>query len=188
MLFWASMLCLATMSLHAQPLSESQSTNFFAFSEDPNPSMVTEGNAGNQTEENLNSEMFTDCIEDLPTRELINPQTMPLLSDSNMYQQGILDARRLYPARNTGAGGTLFTSLILDPVLGLVPAIICSSHPPKTSNLGVENADLLYNEEYMKGYTEEAHKIKKKKVWIGYGAGSAAYFAIIGIYFASINN
>lgn len=106
-----------------------------------------------------------------------------LLSDSNRYQQGVLDAQRLYPKKNTGAGGTFFTCFLLDPILGLIPAIICSSTPPKTNNLGVADADLLNDTEYMRGYTEEAHKMKKKKVWTGFGAGTGAYLVVLAIYF-----
>jgi hypothetical protein len=122
---------------------------------------------------------------------LLSPETTiksAPLADSNWYQQGVLDAQRMYPKKNTGAGGTFFTCLLLDPVIGLVPALLCSAHPPKTENLGVQSASLMNNEEYMKGYTEEAHKMKKKVVWINYGVGSASYFAILGLYFGTLNN
>jgi len=148
-------------------------------------------NAGDKFDQDLTfvEEKAVDPVLETVTSnqssEVAAEEIIPIsTADNTSYQQGMLDAQRMYPARNTGAGGTFCTSLFLSPVFGLVPAFICSSNPPKTTNLGVMDADKLNDEEYMRGYTEEAYKIKKKKVWIGYGGGSAAYLAIIALYYS----
>ena len=78
-----------------------------------------------------------------------------------------------------------FTSALLNPLLGLVPAFLCTSKPPKTENLGVVSADQLNDQEYMKLYTEQAHKMKKKKVWTGFGAGTVTYVVLIAVLLSS---
>lgn len=104
--------------------------------------------------------------------------------DSSLYEQGKLDAARYYDKRNTGAGGTFCTSFLLSPILGLIPAIACSSKPPRLENLEYPNSELMKDAEYVRGYTEQAHSMKKKKVWTSFGAGTAAYIAFVAIVYS----
>lgn len=116
------------------------------------------------------------------------PQSVSIAEGGDLYTQGTLDAQNQYSGKHTGAGGTFATCALINPVLGLIPALLCTSNPPKTENLGVKDANLLQDEEYMKGYSEQAHKMKKKKVWTAFGAGTATYAAVLAVVLISGNN
>lgn len=94
------------------------------------------------------------------------------------FEQGMKDAETRYPARNTGAGAVT-TITILGGILGLIPAGICSASPPKIHNLGITDQNLLRNESYMYGYRIQAHKMKKKKIWQGFGTGCGILVGLI---------
>lgn len=105
-------------------------------------------------------------------KEMFNEEkqtTKPEKQSGDMYAQGMKDAERFYTKKNTGAGGTMATTLVLSGLIGLIPAGICASQPPKIANLGVSNNDLLNSDSYMRGYKEQAHKMKKRKIWTFWG-------------------
>ena len=54
---------------------------------------------------------------------------------------------------------------LISPLIGLAPAISCSSTKPKDKNLNYPNKDLFSNTDYHDGYTAKAKKIKQAKVW-----------------------
>lgn len=83
---------------------------------------------------------------------------------TKMYQQGEVDATRYYRGY-TGAGtGTFVTSFLVGPLLGLIPAIACSSTTPERRNLGLPNTQFEANNDYYQGSTQQAKRIKSKKV------------------------
>lgn len=67
---------------------------------------------------------------------------------------------------------TGFACNLLTPIIALIPAAIISSNEPKESNLNYPNPT-KYNKsiQYQNEYRKEAHKIKKRNVWGGYGVG-----------------
>ncbi len=69
---------------------------------------------------------------------------------------------RYYRAQNTGAGWTGATAALIIPIIGLIPAVACSSTPPKDFNLNYPESDLMDNSDYASGYRYEAHRIKRK--------------------------
>ena len=71
----------------------------------------------------------------------------------------------------------MITSLF-SPFLGLVPAIVTSSTPPKEINLDYPNKTFLGNPEYVNGYTTKAKKIKQDKVWTNYAIGSGTWLVV----------
>lgn len=88
--------------------------------------------------------------------------------NNELFMKGQSDAL-LYYRGYTGAGtGTLLTGL-LSPLVGLVPAIACSSTPPKDHNLNYPSAELITQPPYYEGYKLQAKKIKKGKVWTNWG-------------------
>jgi hypothetical protein len=90
---------------------------------------------------------------------------------TKMYKKGEVDATRYYRGY-TGAGtGTFVTSFLVGPLLGLIPAIACSSTTPKRRNLGLPNTQIAENNDYYQGYAQQAKRIKSKKVWTNYGIG-----------------
>lgn len=109
------------------------------------------------------------------------PEQAPAAAGENMYLKGKSDALTSYRNYNGAGTGTLVTSMV-SPVLGLIPAIACSATPPKEENLGYTHADFLRNSEYRAGYTQQAKKIKSRKVWknwsIGLGANLLVFLVI----------
>lgn len=89
------------------------------------------------------------------------------LSD-NMFLKGQVDAARYYRGYKGAGTGTLITALV-SPLVGLIPAIACSSTKPKDINLHYPSPELMKNPDYYLGYTQKAKKIKQGKVWLNWG-------------------
>jgi len=108
-------------------------------------------------------------------------------SDS-LYLLGEKDAIRFYKGYKPAATGTLICSIFIP--WGLIPAIACSSSPPKTNSLDFRNNKLMENPGYYKGYTDKAFKIKKKKVWQNFAIGSGItvgyYILMAGVLFSML--
>jgi hypothetical protein len=117
--------------------------------------------------------------------EFVSPPDSLLITD-NMYLKGTQDAKFYYRKYVPAHTGTLVVSF-LSPILGLVPAIVCSSVPPADQNLGIDINGSKNNPEYIAGYKDQAHKIKKHKVWQGYGTGVGAALGLgIVLYLLAI--
>lgn len=89
------------------------------------------------------------------------------------------DAKMNYRGQKSGAGWTAAATFVFSPVLGIIPAAICSSSEPDKANLNIKDPELMKSGVYDKAYTEQAHKIKKKKVWTSFGIGSGAWVLIL---------
>lgn len=100
-------------------------------------------------------------------------------SSSDMALKGKQDAITNYMGKNSGAGWTAATTIVLSPLFGLIPAVACSSSEPSDNNLNYKEPELMKNYTYNQAYTEQAHKTKKKKVWTNYGIGSGAWLLLI---------
>ena len=97
--------------------------------------------------------------------------------DTAMFNRGLEDARHYYNRYKDASTGTLVASLLF-PILGLIPAISCSSTPPKQVNLSIPSDSLGRNPGYNAGYSYQAKKIKSKKVWKNYGIGAGVGFSL----------
>jgi hypothetical protein len=103
-------------------------------------------------------------------------------SGSDLFLQGQTDASRYYNGYRAAGTGTFLISLF-SPIVGLIPAIACSSTQPKEINLNYPKADLMKKAEYNNGYTQKSKKIKQGKVWTNWGiALGANIFAIILLF------
>ncbi len=89
------------------------------------------------------------------------------------------DATVGYRGQNSGATWTAVVTVLTSPLIGLIPAVSCSMTEPNVANLGITDFEKMSKPQYKKCYTEKAHKIKKKKVWQGFGIGSAIWIPII---------
>ena len=107
------------------------------------------------------------------------PDKMSAESDS-LYFEGQADANLYYKGYKGASVGTLVAGLVFP--FNLIPAIACSATPPADQNLGYRDSKLMENPDYNYGYKQQAHKIKKKKVWTNFGIGTAA---VIGLYVLS---
>lgn len=114
------------------------------------------------------------------------------ISDSNeMYdliERGRQDALMYYEGKKSGKGGVAATSILFGPVIGLIPAAIITSSEPDYENLKAPDLELMKNPNYRKGYTDQAEKTKKKKVWKAYGIGSGVWLAIIVTAYAVVGS
>ncbi len=108
------------------------------------------------------------------TREIITlTKTEKNLSSVEMYAKGQNDADLLYVG-NRPMVGTIISTFIYPPV-GLIEGIISASTAPKPKNFVVPEMNLLNNQDYISGYKKQAHKKKRKKVFIGFGIGIAPW-------------
>lgn len=108
-------------------------------------------------------------------------------AQSTEYIKGQQDAITNYPKKHTGAGGTCIVTLVTTPVLGLIPAVICSATKPSIENLGMPQSELSTNPEYVNGYQYQARKLKSKKVWTGYVASTVVWAVLVTTLSAASN-
>lgn len=104
--------------------------------------------------------------------------------EDELYSKGKDDAITYYKGNNSGAGGTMATVIFTTPLIGLIPASIITTSEPLDENLMYPNGSLMKKEQYRKGYTEQAFKIKKKKVWTAFGIGSGIWTALVLILYS----
>lgn len=96
----------------------------------------------------------------------------------NFAVKGQIDAERNYKKYKGAGAGTLIASLV-SPLIGLIPAIICSSTTPKIENLGYPSEELFKQPEYHNSYTKKAKKIKQGKVWKNWGIGLGVNLVVV---------
>lgn len=99
---------------------------------------------------------------------IITTPSYPIPKDIDFFAQGQADASKYYKGYKGAGTGTLIAGL-LSPLVGLIPAVACSSTNPKEANLGFPNPELMKNADYNKAYTQKAKKIKQGKVWTNWG-------------------
>lgn len=113
------------------------------------------------------------------TKDIYNVENKETKNNEEMTAQGTNDAVSFYKGRNSGSVWTGVASVFTSPVLGLIPALACTSTEPSDENLNCKNPELMKNSNYNAAYTKKAHKIKKGKVWKGYAIGSGAWLLLI---------
>lgn len=138
----------------------------------------------------------TTVISSPPKKEEIKPElfieskavpepTYTKKEYSDMFQQGQNDAKIYYKGYKGAGTGTFLTSFLLNPVLGLIPAIACSSTSPNVSSMSFPRAELTRNVDYMSGYTQEAKAKKTKKVWGNFGIATGIYAVVVASLLSS---
>lgn len=99
--------------------------------------------------------------------------------DRDLFREGQADASKYYKGYK-GAGATVMaTSLLLSPLVGLIPAALCSTADPKEENLNYPSTDLMKKAEYAEGYNQKAKKIKQGKVWTNWGVAFGINLALV---------
>ena len=100
---------------------------------------------------------------------------------SAMYMKGVHDAEMYYKGYRAAASGTFWSTVLVGPGPGLIPAFFTSSNAPRKQNLNYPDSLLMQNGDYYHGYTEQAKAKKGKKVWRSYTAGALmnAVFVIV---------
>ncbi len=103
--------------------------------------------------------------------------SVPVAADD--ARQGRYDARRYYRSYRPAMMGTFGITAATSVIGGIFPAVKLSSTPPDLNHLGVSDARLIANSEYMTAYQKEAFRMKKKKVWVGYTLGALVNFGVV---------
>ncbi len=107
------------------------------------------------------------------------PSTEAPRFSNDLFLKGQADAHLYYKGYQAAGTGTLITGLI-SPLVGLIPAVACSATPPKDTNLSFPSSEFMRHPEYYQGYTLQAKKIKKGKVWKNWGiAFGVNLFAVL---------
>lgn len=108
------------------------------------------------------------------------PPAEPAKPNANqLYAQGFADSKVHYTRYSGAVSGTIFVTLLVNPIIGLIPAIACSSTTPKQFRLDVPIKETSSDPNYMMGYRAGAKKKKSAKVWTGFGIGVAVYIPLI---------
>ena len=128
--------------------------------------------------ENGTKDIFNDEIQAVVTNQ---PNVM-LDSDEELISKAKDDAKVNYRGAKSGAGWTAATTVLFSPIIGIIPAAACASASPADENLNFRNDDLMRNSKYSKAYIDEAHKIKKKKVWTSFAVGSSAWLLLLLLF------
>ncbi len=117
-----------------------------------------------------------DIFNQTNTSNVVSNNTM---NDDNACINGKQDANKNYTGQSSGAGWTCATTILFSPLIGVIPAAVCSSSEPSDDNLKYPNPNLMKDYNYSKCYKEQAHKTKKQKVWRNFGIGSGVWLLII---------
>ena len=114
---------------------------------------------------------YADSTKDLFGTEKNTPviNTPPSVTHTD-YEKGVRDAEIFY-SPSGATTGTFLTTIFGTALLGLIPAIACSSTPPKHYNLDIPLDRITLSNEYNLGYIDKASQIKKRKVWKVWGIG-----------------
>ena len=124
--------------------------------------------------ENGTKDIFDEVKESNPISTSPSPS-----SAEDMRMKGQIDSKLNYKGRRSGAGWTSAITILTSPVLGVIPAAVFSSIEPSEKNLNFPDAELMKNYDYNQAYVKEAHKAKKKKVWISYAGSSATWLLLL---------
>jgi len=120
-----------------------------------------------------NDNHFADInMNAISTKAAVNALTDDYFSGSNAADSN-------YTAKRSGKRAVLITTLIGTPVLGVIPALICSVSPVKDKELHIADISLKHSTAYLKGYKHEAQCIKKRAIWGNYLIGSTVWVGVV---------
>jgi hypothetical protein len=139
--------------------------------------------------DNLNGPLFTILKSELlliryenGSKDIFN-EAKKIESNStqneDLYIQGQSDANKYYKGYKSSGTAVISTSLLLSPLVGLVPAVLCSTTEPQDENLNYPSSELMKKTEYSNGYRQKAKKIKQNKVWKNWGIGFGINLALL---------
>jgi len=121
-----------------------------------------------------------DIFSETTNQATVNAQAnVEVATNVDMAEKGKEDALANYRGAKSGAGWTAATTILFSPIIGVIPAVACSSATPSDDNLNYRDRDLMKNSTYSKAYIDQAHKTKKKKVWTSFGISSGAWALLL---------
>lgn len=96
--------------------------------------------------------------------------------------KGTQDARVYYTGKSCGSGLVSVATILVSPLIGGITAAVVAGTQPSYANLNIPKPSYANNSTYMTCYQNEAHKVKKKKVWTSFGIGAAAWAVALLIF------
>jgi hypothetical protein len=141
--------------------------------------------------ENLDGPVYSLPVSELRgihyqngTKDDFANSASPVISNSKTQEKepltpGAADAKQYYLGYKNAAGATLVTSIFLSPLVGMIPAIACSSTKPREVNLGYPDKELMKNPTYYSDYTQKAKQIKQSKIWSNWVISVAVTFVVL---------
>ena len=115
-------------------------------------------------------------IEAATKKEIVIDNSVTDVQD--LCFKGQQDAGRYYTGYREASTWTAATTIVGGIVIGLIPAIACSSSEIQMSNLTIPDPKLFKNSSYYQCYMQEAKRIKSRKVWRSFGIGAAIDVAV----------
>ncbi len=113
--------------------------------------------------------------DDVYEPKLVSKESVSAIGAVNSV--GSLDAKKYYKGYKGAGTGTLIVSII-NPILGLAPAIGLTSGTPL--DLMYPNEELMKDQKYRDDYIYTAKRIRSKKVWRNWGVG-LAFNVVVGV-------
>ncbi len=104
---------------------------------------------------------------------------------TDQYIKGVRDAEHHFKSFKK-AGKITYYSSIVNPLIGLVPAIANSNTMIPESKLNFTNEDLMNNPDYYYGYTHQASRVNKAQIWKKWRQGSVISLAITGLVLGAV--
>ena len=104
---------------------------------------------------------------------------------TEQYIKGVRDAERHFKSYKKASKITYYSSIV-NPLIGLVPAITNSNTMIPESKLNFTNEDLMNNPDYYYGYTHQASRVNKAQIWKKWRQGSVISLAITGLVLGAV--
>ena len=109
--------------------------------------------------------------------------------DGGLCYQAEEDCKLHYDGKGAHVGGIVLTSLILSPLVGLIPAATAANDQPNIEGLRCPNPDLYKtNTEYKRCYDSQAKRMRSKKAWTTWGVSLAANICLWAILYSALGN
>lgn len=95
------------------------------------------------------------------------------------------DAKGNYFGKGSLSGATWVTTVLLSPIIGLIPAAIGSSSDVSFNKMNCPQPELYSNDmNYRNCYNNEVYHIKSKKAWTAWGVSTGVTIALYLVLFA----
>ena len=105
--------------------------------------------------------------------------TAAIFRVGEIYVRGKYSAQKNYKMYTAPAVTTLVLSAFGTPVLGAGFAVPASRTPVKIENLGHPDMPLIDHRIFYQGYSEEARRIKARRVWLNFGIGTGIFLGVM---------
>lgn len=157
----------------------------------------------NSLEEN-STKTFSEKQQNFKQKDkIVNEITIPTINSEgqisinnqpanaqSLYTLGRADASRTYTGYKTPAA-LITAASVLAFGYSIIPTVAVVASKPNPTSFSITNQALRNNSQYMKGYADEAYRMKKGKVWKGFAIGTTVtltVYVVLAVVVASAFN